>query len=386
MPDTLTQIEVVTRRFIDTDPDLKDLVFNRDPLMSFNEANCLQEIDAGSSWNDNVEYDVQDGGSYSKGQDLPADQRQIEQQLRFNPSYQTVLITFFKEDIKVLNANGPERVVDFATERTQSAMMQLGAQTAIQSWLEGYNAQYVRCVNGLTEAISDGTNVGWLNTTYPVYGTLTRSIYGGRMISPTPYNFAGANISVPQMESMYQSVNYGSGPYEPNIIMTTPIGQGNIRNNFQTQQLFQDVKTANGGFRGLAYNGAVILASRYCPGSYLMNAAPAGGPFSGPGTNDRVAVRYLTYSGINNGVYPTPSTMTNTINSATVYGETIWFLNARKPHIKYRISKNPPYNGSLDDDGFIPSAGSTRIVGKVLLAHNYSILPGYHTYGFNFVG
>ena len=52
--------------------------------------------------------------------------------------------------------------------------------------------------------------------------------------------------------------------------------------------------------------------------------------------------------------------------------------------IKYRISKNAPFNGSLDDDGFIPSAANTKIVGKILLAHNLSVLPGYHTYGFNF--
>ena len=40
----------------------------------------------------------------------------------------------------------------------------------------------------------------------------------------------------------------------------------------------------------------------------------------------------------------------------------------------------------LDDDGFIPSAGNTKLVGKVLLAHNWSILPGYVTYGINFQG
>ena len=211
------------------------------------------------------------------------------------------------------------------------------------------------------------------------------------MISPTPLQIgapggAGSILSIPLMEQMYESVNYGSGEYEPNIVLTTPTGQGFIRSNYQTQQRFQSVTTAKGGFRGLEYNGAVILASRYVPGSFLMNSAPAGGPFSGPGTNDRVAVRYLNYTGINGGAYPTPTTMTNTINGQTVYGETIWFLNARKPMIRYRISKNAPFNGSLDDDGFIPSAGSTKIVGKVLLAHNFSILPGYHTYGYNFVG
>jgi len=378
MPDTLNQIEVTTRRYIDEQPKLRDLVFNKDPLMSFLDENCLDEVEGGSTWNDNIEYDVQDGGSYSKGQDLPADQRQIEQQLRFDPKYQTVLIPFYKEDIKVLN-NGPLAVVKLVEERVDSAYMQLGAQTAIQLYLQGQSGNYVKVMNGLLEALTSGANgnasapynngsaLGWDGNTYPIYGTLTRATFGGRLLTPCPVNFNGTSITLPVMETMYQSVNFGSGEYEPNIILTTAVGLGFIRNNYQTQQRFQNVTVAKGGFRGLEYNGAVILASRYAPGSYLT---------SNSGTNDRVATRYLTYttSGAVSS-YPTGSLST---------GESIWFMNARKPQIKYRISKNAPFNGSLDDDGFIPSAGNTKIVGKILLAHNLTVLPGYHTYGYNF--
>ena len=81
MPDTLTMLEVTTRRYIDTNPGLRDLVFNYDPLNAMLGEECHEEVDGGSSWNANIEYDVQDGGPYSKGQDLPADNRQIEQQL-----------------------------------------------------------------------------------------------------------------------------------------------------------------------------------------------------------------------------------------------------------------------------------------------------------------
>src|ERR1041385_405152 len=376
MPDTLSQIEVTTRRYIDEQPKLRDLVFNKDPLMSFLDENCLDEVEGGSTWNDNIEYDVQDGGSYSKGQDLPADQRQIEQQLRFDPKFQTVMIPFYKEDIKVLN-NGPLAVVKLVEERVDSAYMQLGAQTAIQLYLQGQSGNYVKVINGLLEALTGGaastnnaSGNGWDGNNYPVYGTLTRASYGGRLQPVAPYDFGGGNITLPVMESMYQNVNFGSGEYEPNIILTTAVGYGFIRNNYQTQQRFQNVTVAKGGFRGLEYNGAVILASRYAPGSYL----PANS-----GTNDRVATRYLSYT--TSGAvtaYPTPSSLST--------GETIWVMNARKPQIKYRISKNAPFNGSLDDDGFIPSAGNTKIVGKVLLAHNLTVLPGYHTYGFNFKG
>lgn len=378
MPDGLNMLEVTTRRYIDEQPKLRDLVFNKDPLMSYLDENCLDEVAGGSSWNDNIEYDVQDGGSYSKGQDLPADNRQIEQQLRFDPKYQTVLIPFYKEDIKVIN-NGPLAVVKLVEERVDSAYMQLGAQTALQLYMQGQSGNYTKQINGLLEALTSGANgdaaapynnagaLGWDGATYPTYGTLTRATFGGRLLTPCPVDFNGGSITLPTMETMYQSVNFGSGEYEPNIILTTAKGLGYIRNNYQTQQRFQNVTTAKGGFKGLEYNGAVILASRYAPGSYLT---------ANSGLNDIVARRYLTYS--TNGLvtaYPAGSLST---------GESIWFINARKPQIKYRISSNAPFNGSLDDDGFIPSAGNTKIVGKVLLAHNLTVLPGYHTYGFDF--
>lgn len=388
MPDTASQITVTTRRYIDLNPQLRDLVFNHDPSMSMIGEECHDEVEGGANWNDNIEYDVQDGGPYSKGQDLPADQRQIEQALQFQPKYNTIMIPFYKEDIKVLNV-GPLAVVKLVEERVDAAFIQLGAQAAIQRYLQGQTGNFIKFPNGLLEASSDGANPGWDGSTYAVYGTLTRSLYGGRMLSPKPYNFSGGAITLPLMEQMYQSVNFGSGKYECNVITTTPIGFGYIRNNYQTQQRFQNATIGKAGFRGLEYNGAVIMASRYAPGSYLMN--PSGGgastnPATTPntnGTNDRVAVRMFGYA--TNGqlnAYPAPASMWN--STTANFGETIWFENIRKPMVKYRTSKSKPFDGSLDDDGFIPSAGNTKLVGKVLLAHNFSILPGYVCYGYNF--
>lgn len=402
MPDIATQLSVTTRRYIDTNPGLRDMVFNNDPTMSMIGENCHEEIGGGLNWNDNIEYDVQDGGPYSKGQDLPADQRQIEQALQFLPKFNTIMIPFFKEDIKVFNVSGdPTAVINLVTERTDAAFIQLGAQTAIQRYLQGQTASFVKFPNGLLEASSDGVNIGWDGNPYPVYGTLTRSLYGGRMFAPTPYNFSGGAISLPIMETLYQSVNFGSGKYECNVITTTPTGFGFIRNNYQTQQRFQNVTVGKAGFRGLEYNGATIMSSRYAPGSYMMkpaNNAAATNPNTVPnsnGQNDRVATRMFNYAnGNNSSAYPAPYVMWGDGAGGTgsgglsggqpVFGETIWFENIRKPMVKYRTSKSKPFDGSLDDDGFIPSAGNTKLVGKVLLAHNFSILPGYVTYGFNF--
>ena len=284
--------------------------------MSMIGEDCHEQIEGGSSWNDNIEYDVQDGGPYSKGQDLPADQRQIEQQLRFDPKYNAIMIPFYMEDIKVLN-NGPLAVVKLVEERVDSAFIQLGAQAALKRYLQGQTGNFIKFPNVLLEASSDGVNSGWDGNTYPIYGTLTRSLYGGRMLAPPPTNFLGGSITLPLLENLYDSVNFGSGKYEPNVITTTVKGFGYLRNNFQTQQRFQNVTTAKGGFRGLEYNAAVIMASRYAPGSYLMNPAngvasvnPALAGATINGQNDRVATRMFTYAtgGLVNA-YPAPSAM-----------------------------------------------------------------------------
>jgi hypothetical protein len=367
--------------------------------MSLVGEQCHEEIGGGLNWNDNIEYDVQDGGPYSIGQDLPADQRQLEQALQFLPKFGTIMVPFYKEHIKVFNVSGdPLAVINLVTERVDAAFIQMGAQAAIQRYLQGQSQNYVKFPNGLLEASSDGVNPGWDGNAYPIYGTLTRSLYGGRMLSPAPYNFKGGAITLPQMETMYQSVNYGSGMYECNVITTTTTGYGFIRNNYQTQQRFQTTTTGKAGFRGLEYNGATIFQSRYAPGSYLMNPAngvasvnPATTP-NNNGTNDRVAVRMFNYAlGNTSSAYPAPASMWGNGSGGagiggSVFGETIWFENIRKPMVKYRTSKSKPYDGSLDDDGFIPSAGNTKLVGKVLLASNWSILPGYVCYGYNFQG
>lgn len=398
IPDIASQLTVTTRRYIDTNPTLRDLVFNHDPTMAMIGDECHEEVGGGLNWNDNIEYDVQDGGPYAKGQDLPADQRQIEQALQFQPKFNAVMIPFYKEDIRVFNVAGdPLAVVNLVTERVDAAFTQLGAQTALQRYLQGQSAAFSKFPNGLLEACSDGVNIGWDGNTYAVYGTLTRSLYGGRMLSPKPYNFTGSVISLPIMEQLYQSVNFGSGKYECNVITTTPTGYGYIRNNFQTQQRFQNTTVGKAGFRGLEYNGATIFASRYAPGSYLMNNSTGGStnPTTTPntnGTNDRVAVRMFNYAtGSNTTAYPAPAAMWGNGAGAagsggSVFGETIWFENIRKPMVKYRTSKNKPFDGSLDDDGFIPSAGNTKLVGKVLLAHNFSVIPGYVAQAFNFQG
>ncbi len=370
MPDNLDQINVTTRRYIRTNPALVDNVYNQDALNYYLRQNLKEDYTGGSTINENFIYASMIGGGYQKGKNFNVTQRQTEQQLRWDMKTTEVAVPLYQEDIQVLN-KGPLAAVKLIKARVDEAYMSLGAFTSIATYLNGQNAGYVPNVNGLAEALNDGSTQSWDGNLYTTYGGLTRATYSPAL-NTTPLNLANGSLEYNTLDQKYMSVFYGSGDYEPNLLVTTPTGFSYLKSKYQTQQRFQDVKLNVGvGFRGLAFNGATVVASRYCPGSYLI------GP-SGAGTADTVATTYLTET--SNGavtVYPAGN-----LNQSSAASESLFILNARKPFLNYYVSNDPTFGGGFRD--FIPSANNTILVGLVLLAHNLTVQPRYHAqiYGF----
>ena len=367
MPDNLDQINVTTRRYIRTSPALVDDIYNQDPLNYFLRQNLREDFTGGSSINEDFLYNSMIGGAYLKGKNFNVAQRQTEQQLRFDLKFQQVSVTLFQEDIQVLN-KGDLAAIKLLKARVDQGYMSLGAMVSIGTYIEGINPGYQANINGLAEALNDGVTHSWNDVAYPTYGGLTRATYSPSLTS-TPVNLNGGSIEYDIIDSGYMDAFFGSGNYEPNIMVTTPKGFSFVKSKFQTQQRFQDVKLEVGvGFRGLSFNGAVLVASRYCPGQYLT------GP-NGTGTADPVATTFLTETSsgaITN--YPDGLLSTNR--------EVLFILNARKPFLNYYVSNDATFGGGFRD--FIPAANNTTLVGQVLLAHNLTVHPRYHKqiYGF----
>jgi hypothetical protein len=252
--------------------------------------------------------------------------------------------------------------------RVDQGYMALGAFVSIGTYLNGIQPGYIANINGLAEALNDGGSFSWDNNTYPLYGGLTRATYSPSL-STIPVNLNGGSIEYDTIDTGYMDVFYGSGQYEPNIMVSTPKGFSFVKAKFQTQQRFQDAKLEVGvGFRGLSFNGAVLVASRYCPGQYLTGPA-------GAGTNDVVATTFLTETSMGAvTAYPDGLLSNNR--------ETLFILNARNPFLNYYVSNDATYGGGFRD--FIPAANNTTLVGQVLLAHNLTAHPRYHKqiYGF----
>jgi hypothetical protein len=367
VPDNLDAVNVTTRRYIRKSPALVDNIYNQDPLNYYLRQNLREDFPGGSTINEDFLYSTMIGGGYLKGKAFNIAQKQTEQQLRFDLKYCQVSVTLYQEDIQVLN-KGDLAAVKLLKARVDQGYMSLGAFVSIGTYLPSNFTGLTANINGLAEALNDGVATSWDGQVYTTYGTLTRATYAPSL-STTPVNLNGGSLEYDVIDSGYMDAFYGSGDYEPNILVTTPKGFSYVKSKFQTQQRFQDARLEVGvGFRGMSFNGAVMVASRYCPGSYLT------GP-SQTGLADPAAVTYLTET--TNGTitaYPGGLLSSNR--------ETLFILNARKPFLNYYVSTDPTFGGGFRD--FIPSANNTVLVGQVLLAHQLTVHPRYHKaiYGF----
>lgn len=361
MPDNLDQINVTTRRYIDLEPKLSDFIYNQDALNAMLRKQMEQKFTGGSSINEDFIYDSMPGGGYLKGKTFSTPQKQTEQQLRWDMKYMEIAVTLYQEDIEVLNT-GPAAFISILKSRVDQAYMSLGAYVSIATYLNGVDAGYTANLNGLTEALSDGSTNGWNAATYATYGSLTRATYSPTLNSK-PVAVTNGSIEYNTIDATYMDAFYGSGTYEPNLLVTTPIGYSYIKSKFQTQQRFQEVSAPDIGFRGLSINGATLVASRYCPGSYLSGSS---------GLADKVAVNYLTETS-NGDVTAYPSST----------GETLFILNARKPFLKYYVAPGR-FGGGFRD--FVPTGNNTVLTGLVLLGHQLTVQPRYHRYIYGFTG
>jgi hypothetical protein len=344
---------------------LVDNIYNQDPLNYYLRQNLREDFTGGSTINEDFLYASLIGGGYAKGKTFTTTQRQTEQQLRMDVKYTQVSVPLYQEDIQVLN-KGDLAAIKLLKARIDQGYMSLGAFVSIGTYLNGSATNYTANVNGLAEAINDGSAQSWDGTAYATYGTLTRATFTPSL-SSVPVNVNGGSLEYDTIDSGYMDAFYGSGNYEPNIMVTTPKGFSYVKSKFQTQQRFQDAKLEVGvGFRGLAFNGATMVASRYCPGQYLTGSA---------GAADPVAVTYLTETS-SGAVTAYPAGNLSTTR------ETLWILNARKPFLNYYVSNDATFGGGFRD--FIPAANNTILVGQVLLAHNLTVHPRYHKqiYGF----
>lgn len=355
----LEAITVATHRYIRENPALIDATFQSDPFLAYLRQNTKQEYDGGYEINEPFLYRSMVGGAYAAGKEFDITEQQVEQSTQFNLKHHEVNVTFGLEDIRVLNV-GPARAFSLVKSRMSDAYMTMGMGLAVELYLNGIRAGYTAMMAGLAEALNDNGTVSWDNNTYASYGRISRAAVAPALNS-VPINVNGA-ITYQRLSTSYAAASYGS--IIPNLGITTPTGLVYIKNHFQPQQRFETVNP-DIGFRGVQFEGAMIMTSRYCPGSYL---------FAGAGTGDANVVQWLSQSSMGAiTAYPTP---------AVSASECLFWLNARKPYVHFYVTKDPMFGFGFS--GFKWAAANTKVAGQVFASTQLTVSPRYHTqiYGF----
>lgn len=335
-------------------PGMADGIFMSGPTLAYLKANALKTWPGGgvSTWQEDFVHRRMNGSwlSAEGGDTFDVTQLQIENGMTWTPRAAQVSVS---ADLRKLNLEytGEGAYFDYVDSRLQTAALTMSEALAIAIFKHGQTGRTTQ-INGLDEALNDGTNTGYEGSAFTTYGTVTRANVNSALNSPmtAPTANVGGSITYPILERAYSSVTYGRE--EPNLIVTTQLGLSYIKMAFQAQQRFAPSEDTKFGFTGIKFNGATVLADRYAPGtSNLTSTAPGA-----------------------LGEYNHVST-----------GETIWFLNVSKDNMGLYISSNDLMGFGFT--GWKVAADNLNVAGQYLFAGNFTVRqPRFSRYLFGITG
>lgn len=304
---------------------VQDNVYRNSPLLATLKRDCLMADPGGFQFQENFQYGVLPGQEYFPGEKFNIVQRQLITGGTVTPRYLNVPVAAVYEKLQ-LELNGPTAVFNYLDSLLQTAALSMSGRLTNAAYRHGQVVgadDRARFINGLDEALSDGSTNGFLGQTYANYLTVPRTQVDAALNSPMtgPAAAVSGNITYPLLEQTFNSVCIGME--KPNLILTTNLGMSFIKMAFQAQQRFETV-SPDFGFQGIKFNGVDLVQDQYAPGS-------------------RAATQADTDLGY----------------SAVASGETIWFLNTK--HLRFYISTDSLYNFGFT--GFIPAQDTSLVVG-----------------------
>lgn len=264
---------VVTKQIM---PGVVDGYFKAGPFMAMAKARFNRKW-IGPQIQENFMYKPMQGGAYKKGATFATGKRQTRTGLLFSPRYYQVNVTEFLEDIEV-EMVGPTAAFSVIRTDMQQASLTMSAILEIAAFHHGQalaGDDRTAELNGLEEALNDGTNASWAGNTFPSYGGQTRVDVAPALTPPT--GLISANVNGPisyriLRHSMFSSV---IGNEKPTVGLTTNRAMGYISENFLPHQVI-DTTQPEINWPGIKFDNATIMMSQYCPGIDGVNDADLG--------------------------------------------------------------------------------------------------------------
>jgi len=268
-PNIADEIAVLTKQHIV--PGIIDGVFKHSPLLAYMKANGLQRHRGSTfKFQENFTYKPMIGGAYTIGTSFDISKRRTLEGATFDLKHHFVNVTEQKEHLQIYN-KGPEAVFKLIEADLNTAAQTMSAILAIEAYGNGIDAGSTAKMNGLAEAINDGTTASYNGNTYANYGGVTRSSVSPALTAKVT-NVNGP-LTYKALEEGYNDV--GLGAIVPNLRVTTRRGLSYLKEKFHPQMrvTVQDPKV---GFNGIQFNQAIVMQDSYCPGAQGTNDADLG--------------------------------------------------------------------------------------------------------------
>lgn len=315
-------------------PGVVDLVFKNDPLLAYLRAKRLDTFAGGTSWRENILYDSVGGGSYLPGQRLEMTTNNFMTAMEFSPKFYYVPVILQLEQVEVFNA-GPAAIVNLADLQMQVAAKSMSARLAIDLYRHGQAASgddRTGKINGISEAISDGSTASWDGNTFTTYGGVTRTDVSPALNSPMTTTGAASNQNGSKLTYGFLEKSYNGcvfGDMKPDLGITTNLGMSAFKIAFQPQTVLQIKSPTVGFLDGVAFNSATMIQGQYTPGT--------------AGVNDTKLGNYLASA-----------------------GETLFWLNTDT----WKFTTVASSLFAFGFSGFIPTANDTMLQGRYHWAGN----------------
>lgn len=364
-------------------PDqITDNFFRAIPFFTYLRDRCLMDFTGGTYQQYAFLFAPTIGGAYQPGASFNIDAIDEIAALQFREKYYEQNVTIYQED-QVRNA-GPAAVFSMVDAKMKNAMLTICTQIAIAAWRHGQASggsvvdNRAEQINGLAEALNDGTVYSWDGNIFTTYGNQIRNGAIGAAQNSVPKWMGQTNgglgkIDYNLLEGMYQTASQGN--VSPDLGVTSKAGMTYIKNTLQVQQRFAQETDPRYGFEGVRLNKMLITKDDYAPSASSANG--------GYGADIPRLGNFLTGT-ITNGLTGTPagSFPNSTAATTLTVGEVLFMLNTDT--WKLRVSTDPRYQFGFT--GFKVAQDNTILAGQVLAALNLECPGGvrYNIQGFGF--
>ena len=330
----LDDVNTVTTKTIM--PGVVDNFFKAGPVIAYLKSRFTRRW-VGPQIQENYMYAPMRGGAYKKGATFNITKRQTRTGMLFVPRYYETNVTEFLEDVEV-EQTGPNAVFNIVKTDMAEAALTLSGILEIAIFHHGQalaGDDRSAEINGLEEALTNGTDVSWTGATFPSYGGQTRADVSPALNSPVGLIAASmAAMSFRGLQHSYLSCTIGSE--HPVIGVTTNRGLGYISETFLPHQIV-DVIDPEINWPGLKFNQSRIVVSQYCPGA--------------DGVNDADLGNYLDAD-----------------------GETFWWLNpgpqGDDAYLRLYIAQSPKF--AFGFTGFKGARDDNMVSGQILFGGNFT--------------